>query len=254
MPEQKIKKPADLSEIIAKIESGEMDIISALSRLGLKHSDKEINLDYSRDNRCGFPEFIFGERKTLEQLQNITRNMSDAGKPVLITRISADFAEILLQSYPSAVCDKAAGIFLLKPAEEVTYKGMTVIITAGTTDLPVALEAKYTLEACSCGTEVVADSGVAGIHRLLTQLPSLKSADVIIVVAGMEGALPSVVGGLVSCPVIAVPTSVGYGTAIGGLTAMFAMMNSCANGVVVTNIDNGFGAGCAAARIINSKV
>ena len=237
-----------------KIESGEMDIVSALAELGLKQSDKEINLDHSRDERCGFPEFIFGERKTLDQLQKITRNMSDAGKPVLITRISADFAEMLLLDYPSAVYDKTAGIFFLKTGSEVDLKGMAVIVTAGTTDLPVALEAKYTLEACGCDTELVADSGVAGIHRLLTQLPSLKNADAVIVVAGMEGALPSVVGGLVSCPVIAVPTSVGYGTAFGGLTAMFAMMNSCANGITVTNIDNGFGAGCAAARIINSKV
>ena len=231
-----------------------MDIVSALSELNLKHSDKELNLDHSRDERCGFPEFIFGERKTLEQLQNITCNMSEAGKPVLITRIPADFAEALLRDYPSAIFDQTARIFFLKPEKEVMLKGLAVIVTAGTTDLPVALEAKYTLEACGCGIELVADAGVAGIHRLLTQLPSLKKADALIVVAGMEGALPSVVGGLVSCPVIAVPTSVGYGTALGGLTAMFAMMNSCANGVTVTNIDNGFGAGCAVARIINSKI
>ena len=242
-----------ISKIIAKIESGEMDIVSALSEFNLKQVDKEVNLDHGRDERCGFPEFIFGERKTLEQLQNITRNMTDAGKPVLITRISADFAENLLQDFPAAIYDKTARIFFLKPEKDLDLKGLAVIVTAGTTDLPVALEAKYTLEACGCGTEVVADSGVAGIHRLLTQLPSLKNADAVIVVAGMEGALPSVVGGLVACPVIAVPTSVGYGTSLGGLTAMFAMMNSCASGVTVTNIDNGFGAGCAAARIINSK-
>lgn len=242
-----------ISEILAKIESGEMDIVSALSELDLKPTDDHVNLDHSRHSRCGFPEFIFGERKTLEQLGHITHNMSESGKPVLITRIAADFAEVLLKEYPSARYDKISRTFLLKTEKEVISKGKAVIITAGTTDLPVALEAKYTLEACGCGTELVADSGVAGIHRLLTRMPALKNADAVIVVAGMEGALPSVVGGLVSCPVIAVPTSVGYGTALGGLTAMFAMMNSCANGVTVTNIDNGFGAGCAAARIINSK-
>ena len=242
-----------ISEVIAKIESGEMDIVSALAELDLRHADKEIHLDHSRNERCGFPEFIFGERKTLEQLQNITRNMCETGKTVLITRLSANFAESLLKEFPDAVYDKTAGIFFLKSEKDRELKGKAIIVTAGTTDLPVAREAKYTLEACCCGTELVADSGVAGIHRLLTQMPSLKKADVVIVVAGMEGALPSVVGGLVPCPVIAVPTSVGYGTALGGLTAMFAMMNSCANGVTVTNIDNGFGAGCAAARIINSK-
>lgn len=242
-----------ISEIIARIESGEMDIVSALSELDLQHADKEVHLDHSRDERCGFPEFVFGERKTLEQLQHITNNMSGAGKAVLITRVAADFAENLLNDFPDATFDKTASIFFLKPDKEVDLKGKAVIVTAGTTDLPVALEAKYTLLACGCGTELVADSGVAGIHRLLTKMPSLKNADAVIVVAGMEGALPSVVGGLVPCPVIAVPTSVGYGTALGGVTAMFAMMNSCANGVTVTNIDNGFGAGCAAARIINSK-
>lgn len=242
-----------ISQILAKIEAGEMDIVSALAELDLKHADKEVHLDHSRDERCGFPEFIFGERKTLVQLQNITRNMSEAGKSVLITRIAAESAETLLKDFPEATYDKTARIFFLKPGGKAELKGEAVIVTAGTTDLPIALEAKYTLEACGCGAELVADSGVAGIHRLLTQMPALKNADVVIVVAGMEGALPSVVGGLVRCPVIAVPTSVGYGTALGGLTAMFAMMNSCANGVTVTNIDNGFGAGCAAARIINSK-
>lgn len=242
-----------ISEIIARIESGEMDIVSALSELDLKPAEEHIHLDHSRHERCGFPEFIFGERKTLDQLQTITSRMAESGKPVLITRIAADFAEILLKDHPSAVYDRTARTFLLKPQPFPSLKGMVVIVTAGTTDMPVALEAKYTLDACGCGTELVADSGVAGIHRLLTRMPSLKNADAVIVVAGMEGALPSVVGGLVSCPVIAVPTSIGYGTALGGLTAMFAMMNSCASGVTVTNIDNGFGAGCAAARIINSK-
>lgn len=243
-----------LSQIIAQIESGEMDIVSALAELDLRHhADQDLHLDNSRDKRCGFPEFIFGEGKTLAQLKKITIKMLEKRKPVLITRIPEEFAKELLKDFPDAISDVTARIFF-KPAErQDKLKGNTVIITAGTTDMPVALEAKYTLEACGCGTEIVADSGVAGIHRLLTKMPSMKNADAVIVVAGMEGALPSVVGGLVSCPVIAVPTSVGYGTSLGGLTAMFGMMNSCANGVTVTNIDNGFGAGCAAARIINSK-
>ena len=242
----------EISKIIAKIESGELDIRSALSGLNLKSSHNEVNLDHDRDARCGFPEFVYGEGKTLDQLKHITKNISNHNKTVLITRIPAEFANELLSEYPNAIYDKTANIFFLKKDGDENLKGNAVIVTAGTTDLPVALEAKYTIEACGCGVELLPDSGVAGIHRLLNHTAILKQADAVIVVAGMEGALPSVVGGLVSAPVIAVPTSVGYGTALGGVTAMFAMLNSCANGVTVMNIDNGFGAGCAVARIINS--
>jgi NCAIR mutase (PurE)-related protein len=243
-----------ISEVISRVESGEIDLTKALSELNLYNSEENFaNIDHSREERCGFPEFIFGEGKTLDQLREISKAIFANGNPVLITRISAKSAESLLEDFPNAIYDKTGSTFLILPEGFKAEKGKALIVTAGTTDLPTALEAKYTLTACGCGVELAADSGVAGIHRVISHLPTLKEADVIIVVAGMEGALPSVVGGLVSCPVIALPTSVGYGTSLGGLTAMFSMMNSCASGVTVMNIDNGFGAGCAAARIINSK-
>ena len=249
-----MKTDDQISKVIARIESGEIDIPTALAELNLYSSDANFaNLDHSREERCGFPEFIFGEGKTAEQLSAISREISDTGKPLLITRITANSAESLLQLFPDAHYDKLSNTFLILPDGFKNEKGRALIITAGTTDLPAALEAKHTLVACGCNVELAADSGVAGLHRLMGNLPLLQNADVIIVVAGMEGALPSVVGGLVSCPVIALPTSVGYGTSLGGLTAMFSMLNSCASGVTVMNIDNGFGAGCAAARVINSK-
>ena len=243
-----------ISEIIAQVEFGEIGAVEALAELNLCSSSASFaNLDHSRKERCGFPEFIFGEGKTSEQLKAIAHEIADKNQPVLITRISANSAELLLKDFPEAEYDKTGNTFLMLPEHFKADKGNTLIITAGTTDLPVALEAKQTLTACGCRVKLAADSGVAGIHRVVSNISLLQQADVIIVVAGMEGALPSVVGGLVSCPVIALPTSVGYGTSLGGLTAMFSMLNSCASGVTVMNIDNGFGAGCAAARIINSK-
>ena len=249
-----MKSNDHISKMIARIESGEIELATAFAELNLYSSDANFaNLDHSRQERCGFPEFIFGEGKTAEQLASIAREISESSKPLLITRITANSAESLLDRFPNAQYDKLSNTFLILPDDFKSKKGRALIITAGTTDLPAALEAKYTLVACGCNVELAADSGVAGLHRLMSNIPLLQNADVIIVVAGMEGALPSVVGGLVSCPVIALPTSVGYGTSLGGLTAMFSMLNSCASGVTVMNIDNGFGAGCAAARVINSK-
>ena len=224
-----------------------LDAMPALSR-----NCDFANLDHFRRERCGFPEFVFGEGKTPEQLLSISGEIADSKQPLLITRLPEQHAEKLLEKFPDAEFDRLAKTLLLLPEGFTHDKGKVLIITAGTTDLPVALEAKHTLTACGCGVEMAVDSGVAGLHRVISNLPLLKGADVIIVAAGMEGALPSVVGGLVSCPVIALPTSVGYGTALGGMTALFSMLNSCANGITVTNIDNGFGAGCAAARIIRT--
>ncbi len=170
-----------------------------------------------------------------------------------MTRLSEEVYDKLRSDFPNAFYDKQAKTFILKVDGKTEEKyGKIAVVTAGTSDIPVALEAKYTAELCGCGVETVFDVGVAGIHRLLSNIDKIRSSDAIVCVAGMEGALPSVVAGLVSCPVIAVPTSVGYGASLKGMTAMFAMLNSCANGVLVVNIDNGFGAGCAAARVINS--
>jgi NCAIR mutase (PurE)-related protein len=213
----------------------------------------DLRFDESRLERCGFPEFIFGAGKTPEQVVEMASRIADAGQALLATRLDADSADALEKTFPEGERDDAAKTFLLLPDGFEPDKGRVAIVTAGTTDLPVALEAKHTLAACGCRAEMVVDAGVAGIHRVLSETENLRSADAVIVVAGMEGALPSVVAGLVPCPVVAVPTSVGYGAALGGLTAMFAMLNSCANGVTVVNIDNGFGAACAAARIVLSK-
>ncbi len=207
-------------------------------------------IDTSRKERCGFPEFIFGEGKEASHLVSIIRQLDSQKECVLATRISPEQAAAVLKEIPSIHYDSSARILLLNPPSE--KRGNIYIVSAGTTDLPVVLEAKYTAEACGCQVTLMQDAGVAGIHRLLSRTEDLRKADVIIAVAGMEGALPSVIGGLVPCPVIAVPTSVGYGANLGGFTAMLAMLNSCASGVTVVNINNGFGAGCAAARIIHS--
>jgi NCAIR mutase (PurE)-related protein len=246
----------DLKEIFKRVQNGSMDIVSALAEIGEEKNVSDIGfarIDHARGARCGFPEFIYGAGKTAEQIASIIDKMLEKKHPVLVTRISEDCAKEVLKKHPKAEYDKLARALMIRSNEKEKKSGRALIITAGTSDLGVALEAKYTAELCGCETELLADSGVAGIHRLFAQSAKLKNADVIIVVAGMEGALPSVVGGLVSCPVIAVPTSVGYGASLNGFTAMFSMLNSCANGIAVVNIDNGFGAGCAAARIINSR-
>jgi len=250
----KNKSNIKLSKLVEKIEKGYMDPLTALHELGAIHSPEKLDfakLDHARKNRCGFPEFIYGEGKTPEQIIRIIHEISKRGHNALATRVCKDAAKIVLDKYPKASYDENARVLTIFPGSRKKLKGKILIVTAGTVDLPVALEAKYTAQACGCNAEIVTDVGVAGIHRLLSRLKILHGADVIIVVAGMEGALPSVVAGLVSCPVIAVPTSAGYGASLHGLTAMFAMLNSCANGVVVTNINNGFGAACAAARILN---
>ena len=220
-------------------------------------SEKELfaRIDHERLGRCGFPEFVYGTGKTVPQLKSIIKKIVTSKQSVLVTRLSKKKYEKLKVNFPEADYDSLSKTFIIKSKNKKTAlpRGKVVVITAGTSDIPVALEAKYTAELCGCGVNTLFDIGVAGIHRLLSNIDIIRNADVVIAVAGMEGALPSVVAGLVSCPVIAVPTSVGYGASLKGLTAMFAMLNSCANGVLVVNIDNGFGAGCAAARIINSK-
>ena len=212
-----------------------------------------IDLDIERNERCGFPEFVYGEGKTLQELIAIIEKLIDTKQNVLATRINLELGNQLLKKFPQAEFDELSKVFFIQSNEQSSLIGNVVIITAGTTDSSVANEALYTLKACSCNASIIFDSGVAGIHRLINNLPKLNNTDAVIVVAGMEGALPSVVGGLVSVPVIAVPTSVGYGTAFNGVTALLSMLNSCANGITVCNINNGFGAACAAARIINSK-
>lgn len=219
--------------------------------------DGEVRLDESRMARCGFPEFIFGANKTKEQLIKIISSLLERNKDILITRVKEEEFNSIASKISSEVKYDKLGriIYYFSPStlEKLqTSKVKAAILSAGSSDIAVAMEAKYTVEICGYQTELFIDVGVAGIHRLMGKIDKIRKFDVLIVIAGMEGALPSVVGGLVSSPVIAVPTSVGYGASLGGMTALFAMLNSCANGITVVNIDSGFGAGCAAVRLLNS--
>ncbi len=207
-------------------------------------------LDLDRLNRCGFPEFIYGAGKTAEQIAGIMRKLAGEGHPALATRVPPEYAERIRAELPEAEYDPAARTLCIR-CGICTRKGNVAVICAGTSDLPVAREAVVTLEICGYACSLLPDCGVAGIKRLLSKAEQLRRADVVIAVAGMEGALPSVVAGLVPSPVIAVPTSVGYGASFQGMAALLAMLNSCASGVTVVNIDNGFGAACAAVRMLN---
>jgi pyridinium-3,5-biscarboxylic acid mononucleotide synthase len=208
------------------------------------------HIDHHRSLRKGFPEVIFGEGKTADQIIGILTKMTDQEDVVLVTRLDPEKGGIVLQRFPEAVYHSDARMLILeKKKMPKTGKGMIVVISAGTSDIPVAREAALTADAMGNLVETVFDVGVAGIHRLFRYQPLLEKASVLIVVAGMEGALPSVVAGLVKNPVIAVPTSVGYGVNLGGLTALFSMLNSCSSNVAVVNIDNGFGAGYMASAI-----
>jgi pyridinium-3,5-biscarboxylic acid mononucleotide synthase len=195
------------------------------------------------------PEVIFASGKTSLQVATIFERMSKAGGNVLATRASREAFEAVQTLEPRAVYHEVARVITLSQAEPVPGKGLIAVVCAGTSDLPVAEEAALTAQLMGNTVELIADVGVAGIHRLLAQQNSLKSARVLIVCAGMEGALPTVVGGLVNAPVLAVPTSVGYGASFGGAAALLGMLNTCAPNVCVVNIDNGFGAACIASLI-----
>jgi NCAIR mutase (PurE)-related protein len=204
-------------------------------------------VDHHRHLRQGMPEMIFGEGKTTEQITAITAAMSERGSNVLVTRLDKEKAGQLLKTFPAACYHAEARCLTLERQSPLQRgKGTILVVSAGTSDIPVAAEALVTARFLGNQVEQIIDVGVAGIHRLLARGEQLAAASVIIVVAGMEGALPSVVGGLVDKPVIAVPTSVGYGASFGGIAALLGMLNSCASGVTVVNIDNGFGAACAA--------
>ncbi|MGH9313016.1 MAG: nickel pincer cofactor biosynthesis protein LarB [Vicinamibacterales bacterium] len=206
-------------------------------------------VDHHRAVRQGFPEVIFGPGKTPAQVAEIAARIVDRGQSLLVTRVDRSTFDAVRVRLPSAVFHDTARAITLQQGDVIPGRGVIVIAAAGTSDLPVAEEAAVTAELMGNPIDRLYDVGVAGIHRLLAEQQRLAAARVVIVIAGMEGALPSVVGGLVSVPVIAVPTSVGYGASFGGLTALLAMLNSCAAGVAVVNIDNGFGAAAIASSI-----
>jgi len=244
--------PDRLRELLAKVSARTVSADDALEQL--KHLPFEdlgfAKVDHHRSLRTGFPEVIFGSGKTAEQIIEITRSLRDGAHNVLITRIDDATAERLRAAFPDFSYSPHARVgALVRHPPEVRGRGLVVVVAAGTSDLPVAEEAAFTAELMGNRVERITDVGVSGIHRLFAHRDTLGAAAVLIVVAGMEGALPSVVAGLVDKPVIAVPTSVGYGASFGGLAALLAMLNSCAAGVTVVNIDNGFGAGVAASLI-----
>ena len=206
-------------------------------------------VDTHRALRKGFPEVIFGAGKTPEQIVKIAAKLVEHEQRVLVTRISAEHARTLRKRFKHAVHHELARCVTIEKNPLPKRAGTIAVICAGTSDLPVAEEAAITAEIMGNRVERVADAGVAGLHRILSRLETIQRANVLVVVAGMEGALPSVVAGLVSKPVIAVPTSIGYGASFGGVAALLGMLNSCGSGVTVVNIDNGFGAGFAASQI-----
>jgi pyridinium-3,5-biscarboxylic acid mononucleotide synthase len=212
------------------------------------------SVDHHRAVRLGFPEVVFGEGKSVDQIIGIVKSLQARQDTVLVTRVQADKAPRILQEIPELQHNPRARTLLYTAREiQLVGQGTVLIVCAGSSDIPVAEEAEVSALALGNRVETLYDVGVAGIHRVLNQGDRLRSAAVIIVVAGMEGALPSVVGGLVDRPVIAVPTSVGYGASFSGIAALLGMLNSCAPGLVVVNIDNGFGAAYAATRINRSR-
>ncbi|MBT1072322.1 nickel pincer cofactor biosynthesis protein LarB [Pelotalea chapellei] len=245
--------PDQLKILLQAVKGGDTPVDEALEQL--RHFPSQdvgcAQVDHHRELRQGMPEVIFGEGKTALQIAQIMRAMTDKGSNVLVTRLdSVKAGEICIQ-FPTAVhYEEARCLTLEQKSVEQNCRGTILVVSAGTSDLPVAAEALITARFLGNRADHIYDVGVAGIHRLLARREQLCAASVLIVVAGMEGALPSVVGGLVDKPVIAVPTSIGYGAAFGGIAALLGMLNSCAAGVTVVNIDNGFGAACAA-NLIN---
>ena len=242
-----------LKELLENIRSGDTPVEEALQQLRNFPSEsiEGACVDHQRQLRTGLPEVIFGESKNAPQIVAIATTMMAQKAPVLVTRVDQEKAVAVQTQLPQLIYHDSARILQYGEAKvaEESIRGDIAVICAGTSDLNVAEEARITIETLGHPVKTVYDAGVAGLHRLLAHSDLLQKASVIIVVAGMEGALPSVVGGLVRCPVIGVPTSVGYGAGIGGFAALLGMLNSCAPGLAVVNIDNGFGAACMAVKI-----
>jgi NCAIR mutase (PurE)-related protein len=242
---------AAIEALLNEVREGRTGVDQALDRLrDLPFEDMGFaKLDHHRALRTGMPEVIFAAGKTTAQVTSIFAHMAKAGGNVLATRASADMFRAVRDVEPRAEFHEMARAITLTQAPAEPGKGTIAVVCAGTSDLPVAEEAVVTARLMGNTVELIADVGVAGIHRLLAQRSSLQSARVLIVCAGMEGALPTVVAGLVNAPVLAVPTSVGYGASFGGIAALLGMLNSCSPNVSVVNIDNGFGAACIASLI-----
>ncbi|MHB1224804.1 MAG: nickel pincer cofactor biosynthesis protein LarB [Gemmatimonadaceae bacterium] len=242
-----------VAALLAEVAAGKVSADAALDRLSLAPVERLsfATVDHHRALRQGYPEVVLAEGKTADQVVIIAAVLARRDDGFLVTRATPEVQERLSERIPGVVTNRLGRTAYLPPEVAPAHLGRVLVVTAGTSDLAVAEEAAVTAAAVGCEVDRLTDVGVAGIHRLLDQSALLHSADVVIVAAGMDGALPSVVGGLVRQPVIAVPTSVGYGASFGGLAALLGMLNSCAAGIVVVNIDNGFGAAMAAARILH---
>ncbi len=240
-----------IEQLLKRLQSGEAtldEVVAALGNPGIADLG-HTRLDLDRSERCGFGEVVFGAGKSPRQLVDIARAQVESCGQLLITRASEEGSAAVLAAHPEAVHHRIASAVTVGLPAEDSGIGDLLVLSAGTSDGGVAREAALTARMLGARVQEIPDVGVAGLHRLLGELERLRRARALVVVAGMEGALPSVVGGLVSAPVVAVPTSVGYGANFGGVSALLGMLNSCAAGVTVVNIDNGFGAGYAAARI-----
>ena len=244
-----------LLELLKEVRAGGVSIDDAAAQLRAAPVEDLgfAQVDQHRTLRCGFPEVIYGEGKTPEQVAAIFATLVERGQGALATRVGPEQARLVQQNHPECEYDPVGRTVWLGSLPEQPA-GQVLVVTAGTSDLPVACEARTTARVMGCSAESITDVGVAGLHRLLRHQRKLSDADCIVVAAGMEGALPSVVGGLVDCPVIAVPTSVGYGASFGGVAALLGMLSSCAANVVVVNIDAGFCAGYVAALIARRAV
>lgn len=242
--------------LLEQVKSGAVDVDAAMDKLRhlpYENLDNYAMLDHHRSMRNGFPEVIFAQGKLPSQVSAIAKKLAERSDKVLITRIDQTMAEVVLSELPEMTYYPIPRLMILDRSDTADKKPSIMVCSAGTADMPVAEEAAMTAELMNNKVDRLYDVGVAGIHRLLDKVDQLWEARVIIVAAGMDGALPSVVGGLVSVPVIAVPTSVGYGASFNGLAALLTMLNSCSTGVGVVNIDNGFGAGVLASSINQLK-
>ncbi len=245
-----------LLELLESLRRGDVTPEALLDQLSATRTvgTHDAQVDVDREKRCGYPEVVFCEGKTAEAIADIFRVLIERGQDCFGTRLSADKAEQLLEWFPNAQHNAVARTIRIPLASLPAPSGDVVVITAGTGDRPVAEEAVETARWMGCNVRLIVDIGVAGPHRLLQEKPNFVDADAVVVAAGMEGALPSVVGGHVACPVIAVPTSVGYGASFGGLAALLGMINSCAANVTVVNIDGGFKGGYLAGLIARQSV
>lgn len=241
-----------VKNLLMGVKNGEIPVEEAIDRLkSLPYLDLGFAVvDTHRALRQGFPEVIMGEGKEARDLQTIIENLRENGNTILVTRVDPEKARAVRKRFPEMTYnERSRSLVLVEKEIKIRGKGTIMVVSAGTSDIPVAEEAALVCELMGNVTERLWDVGVAGIHRLMNHVDRLRSANVLVVAAGMEGALPSVIGGIVERPVVAVPTSVGYGAGFGGLSALLGMLNSCAAGVCVVNIDNGFGAGYVASLI-----